>query len=195
MHMKHLQNGFTLVEMLVVAAILGVVATFLLMNLGSSRVNLSAVGEKLVAEIRDVQSRAIGNSFQGGRLRCGFGITPDLNDRSAYLAYWGPDASTANCLTIDHNFSSGEDSVYLQQKFADQNLEFKDDVAGTIFKDVFFMPPDPKTYIDNSSMLSTLPARILFGVRGRSCDTTQDCRAICIYPSGLIQLVQGLVCP
>lgn len=194
MRTEHLQKGFTLIEMLVVAAILGIVSTFLLMNLGSSRVNLSAAGEKLIAEIRDVQFRASGNSRQGGALRCGFGITPDTNDRSAYFAYWGPDSSTTDCSAIDHNFLSGEDSTYVQQKFADWNIEFKEDIAGTIFKDVFFMPPDPRTYIDNSATLGTPPARLLFGIKGRTCTTTKECRAVCIYPSGLIQLASGLTC-
>jgi prepilin-type N-terminal cleavage/methylation domain-containing protein len=195
MNKGDLQNGFTLIEMLVVIAIIGIVSVFFLLNMGSSRVNLPAAAEQLVAEIRSIQTMATGSSRQGGVLRCGFGITPDSGDTGGYYAYAGPDASTVDCATIDHNFSSSEDTIHSRFEFSDKNLEFKDDGGGIIFKDVFFMPPDPKTYINDSATLGTSPARIIFGIQDVACATTHECRAICIYPSGLIQLSQELTCP
>ncbi len=188
------QAGFTLVELLVVAAIIGTTAGFLLLNFATSRVNLTAASDQLIAELRDVQSRSVEATHSDGTLRCGFGVKPDPGNANAYLVYQGPDASTVDCSTLDRNYSSGEDSIYERYTLSDPNLEFKGS-SGSQFPDVFFEPPDPRTYIDDSATLDTLPARLLFGVKDVTCTGTDECRAVCIYPSGRIQRAPGLVCP
>ncbi len=191
----HTQSGFTLIEVLIVAAIIAAMSGFLLMNFGTSRVNLTAAANQLIAQVRDVQSRAVEGYRSDGSIRCGFGIMPDNGDRNQFFMYQGPAASTIDCATLDRNYDSGQDTIVSQLRLADPGLEFKDAESGIIFYNVFFEPPDPKTYINNNAALATMPARLLFGVRGSACAKPSDCRAVCIYPSGRIQRASGFMCP
>ena len=69
-------NGFTLVEVLIVASITVVVASFLIASFSRTRVDLNRIASGIVAEIRSSQAQAVYSTSFQGKTRCGYGIRP-----------------------------------------------------------------------------------------------------------------------
>ena len=65
--------GFTLIEVLVVAAITGIISTFMILNFQRSRIDLNESGGVLMADLRAAQSKALAstkyNSGSGLKIR------------------------------------------------------------------------------------------------------------------------------
>lgn len=174
------QGGFTLVEVAVVAAITGLITTFMLINFQRSRIDLSLTANEFVGSLRSAQTRALAsaryNSGAGLKIRCGYGI--HYISPTSYVLYTGPDAASVSCSALNKNYD-GADSIILTNVFIDARVDFK-----SPFNDVFFEPPDPKTYINNDSTLG-LSQTITLGKIGGTCPN--DCKTINVYTSGKIQ--------
>lgn len=189
------ERGFTLVEVMIVAAITGMITTFLLLNFSNTRRNLESVTNQVMGHIRKVQAMATSSKQYAGTYRCGYGIVPSSATR--YNIYAGP-VSSASCVTENRNYDGSDtiDSVEFPAfVLPDANIEFKEQSPGVYFSNIFFEPPDPKTYINNTALLSTAPARITIGLKGKDCSNPKDCRAICIFTSGAIDVQRDLTCP
>ena len=176
-----MSKGFTLVEVLVVAAITGFITTFMLANFQRSRIDLTLAANEFVENLRSAQTRALASARYdtgtGLRVRCGYGI--HYISPGSYAMYTGPDASSVDCLTLNRNLD-GADSTVLTKVFTDARVEFK-----SSFNDIFFEPPDPKTYINNESTIGLPPQAITIGKIGGVCPN--DCKTINVYTSGKIQ--------
>ena len=174
-------NGFTLVEVLVVAAITGFISTFMLINFQRSRIDLTLSTNEVIGNIRSVQTRALASARYdtgtGPKIRCGYGIHY-LNPTS-YVLYVGPDSASVDCSALNKNYD-GADSIIQTSIFTDTRIEFK-----SPFNDIFFEPPDPKTYLNNDSTLGLPPQAIILGKIGGTCPN--DCKTINVYTSGKIQ--------
>ncbi len=172
-------NGFTLVEMLVVVALVGIFSVLLLLNLrgfSTNAVVLERAALVVVSDIRRSQSLSIaGVGFQSNPV-CGYGI--HYVNGTTYLIYAGGENT---CGSSNKNYQSGNDFSYQQVKITENNVEFKGS-----FQDVFFVPPDPKTYIDNSFSLSASPLTISIGFKGYNCPAY--CKTISVFPSGKVDL-------
>ena len=171
------KGGFTLIELLVVSAITIFLATFISLNL-RYRIDLNAAANVIISDIRNSQAKAISSAKYNNGLRCGYGIRY-LNSTS-YSMYVGPNASTTDCSTIDTRFNNGQDFDILIERFIDQRIEIK-----SPFHDIFYEPPDPKTFIDNDSSLNRTPEQIIIGKIGGICP--QYCKTINVYTTGKIQ--------
>lgn len=176
-----MSKGFTLVEVLVVAAITGVITTFMLVNFQRSRLDLTLAANELVGSLRSAQTRALASARHdtgtGLKIRCGYGIR--YINTTSYAMYAGPDAASIDCSTLNKNFD-GADSIIKTYVFTDVKVEFK-----SPFNDIFFEPPDPKTYLNNDSTLGLPPQAITLGKIGGTCPN--DCKTINVYTSGKIQ--------
>ncbi|MBI2064232.1 MAG: prepilin-type N-terminal cleavage/methylation domain-containing protein [Candidatus Yanofskybacteria bacterium] len=174
-------GGFTLVEVLVVAAITGVITTFMLVNFQRSRIDLTLTTNEFVANLRSAQTRALASARYdtgtGPKVRCGYGIR--YISPGSYAMYAGPDASSVSCAALNKNFD-GADSTVFTRVFTDVRVEFK-----SPFNDIFFEPPDQKTYINNNSALGLPPQAITIGKIGGTCPN--DCKTINVYTSGKIE--------
>ncbi|MDP2647889.1 MAG: type II secretion system protein [Candidatus Yanofskybacteria bacterium] len=203
-------SGFTLVEMLIVIAISSILTGSLILTFSRARNNLSQSVSLVVSEIRDTQNKALSGiryqhtseSFGGAVPRCGYGITPaaNVNNRDRFRIYAGPNALTTNCTGEDTRFANGTaDKIVRAVSLPDANVEFKDAIAGDHFYDVFFVPPQGETFIDNIKTLgasATNPGRIILGPIGVDCTAEPTkCRLICVYTSGKIELPNTLTCP
>ncbi len=136
--------GFTLVEMLVAFFIVGVLSAVILLNYrtGQEQASLTRAAAVFETDIRRAQNFAVASIDFGGSVPCGYGV--HFVDNRNYSIYAGR-ADAANCLASNHNFQSGTDSVYQDIKVVEQRIIFKNS-----FSDIFFEPPDPATYVNNS---------------------------------------------
>ena len=174
-------RGFTLVEVAVVATITAMITTFMLINFQKSRIDLTLTSNEFIGGLRSAQTKAQASARHdtgtGLKIRCGYGI--HYINATSYATYAGPDASTVTCSALNKNFD-GADSIIATRVFTDARVGFK-----SPFNDVFFEPPDPKTYINNDSTLGLPPQAITIGKIGGTCPN--DCKTINVYTSGRIE--------
>lgn len=200
--MRRYEQGFTLVEVLVVMAITGFVTVTLLSNFSLSRRNLDRVTNQVVAQIRDVQNRAASSRQYQNTYRCGYGVMS--GGASQFSVYVGPDSSVADCTTENRNYNAPSDTILSTNILPSTDVEFMENSPGVYFPSVFFEPPDPRTYVCNNapatciaaqSSLNNTPSRVLLRVKGRDCSDLRDCRAICVSTAGVVEIQKDLTCP
>ncbi|MEX2090987.1 MAG: type II secretion system protein [Candidatus Paceibacterota bacterium] len=176
-----MSKGFTLVEVAVVATITGIIATFMIVNFQRSRVDLTLTTNEFIGVLRVAQTKAQSSARHdtgsGLKIRCGYGVR--YINATSYTTYVGPDASSVVCSTLNKNFDAA-DFVITTKVFTDAKIEFK-----SSFNDIFFEPPDPKTYLNNDSTLTLPPQAITIGKIGGTCPA--DCKTINVYTSGRIE--------
>lgn len=174
-------SGFTLVEVAVVAVITGFISTFLLINFQRSRVDLSLTSNEIITNLRLAQTKAAAStkydSGSGSKIRCGYGIR--YLDSKTYIMYAGPDASAVNCTALNRNYDGADVSI-MTKTLSESKVEFK-----SPFNDIFFEPPDPKTFLNNNSSTTIGPQAITIGIIGGTCP--QDCKTINVYTTGKIE--------
>ena len=167
-----MNKGFTLVEVAVVAAITGFITTFMLVNFQRSRIDLTLTANEFAGSLRSAQNKALASTRHdtgtGFKIRCGYGI--HYIDQTSYTLYVGPDAASVDCSTLNKNFD-GADSIITTRVFINSRVEFK-----ASFNDIFFEPPDPKTYLNNDSTLGLPPQAVTLGKIGGTCPN--DCKTI-----------------
>lgn len=175
------KSGFTLVEVAVVATITGIITAAMILNFQRSRIDLTLSANEFIENVRSAQSRALAsaryNSGMGPKIRCGYGIR--YVSPTSYSMYVGPDSSSVDCSTLDRNYD-GTDTIIMTRVFTDARVEFK-----SPFNDIFYEPPDPKTYINNDPSLTLPPQAITIGKTGGTCPN--DCRTTNVYTSGKIE--------
>lgn len=169
--------GFTLIEVVLYTTLIGMFSTILLLNLRGAQTNrvvLERASSAVISDFRRAQNFAIsGSTFQGNPV-CGYGIHYLGPDR--YLLYAGGENI---CATANRNYQDGTDFNVQTVKIIESNVKFK-----SSFQDVFFEPPDPKTFLNNSFSLSAAPLLISIGFEGQNCPF--GCKIIFVYPSGKI---------
>ena len=172
-------KGFTLIEVLVVAAITVMLTGFLIANVSRSRLDMNQVAGMMTDAIREAQSDALSGSLVRGTYRCGYGVHFSAG---GYLIFAGPDASQpgVDC-SAGRTYPGQGTSVVSSVILPNSTLEIVQPVP-----DIFFEPPDPTTYIGGSNAPGTA-ATINVHVKGAACPGT-DCRSIHVSTSGLIQL-------
>jgi prepilin-type N-terminal cleavage/methylation domain-containing protein len=181
--------GFTLVEVLVVMSITILISTSLVVNFSRSRSDLTQVTLFMAAQVRNIQERANSGVQYSGATKCGYGIV--ASTPTSFDIVVGPNSNSVDCTNISWPYTVIE-TISLQ----DPNLEFKTADAPKYFSDIFFEPPNSRTYINGSSTLGIPPATILIGYKRRRClDDPSKCRAVCVYSSGKIETPLSITCP
>ena len=172
-------NGFTIIEVLVYVVLVGILSVALLLNLRGAQTNASVLersAQGIISELRRVQVMTVsGLNFQGNAV-CGYGI--HYLDKGSYLIYAG---GGATCSTANRNYQGAVDFSVQTVKILESNVEFK-----ASFNDIFFEPPDPKTFFNNSFSLSSPPLPIRIGFKNKNCPSA--CKTISIFPSGKIDI-------
>jgi len=165
--------------MLVVGAIIAFVSVLLILNFSRARLDVDQNANLVMATIREAQSKTVSSAVYNGYNPCGYGahyISP-----TQFAIYVGPNAaSPTDCTTINKNYSAGEDTIIETQTFTDSRIGIK-----SPFNDIFFLPPDPKTYLNNNYSLNQSPITIQIGPIGEACSS--NCRTVSVYPSGKIE--------
>lgn len=184
------KNGFTLLEVVIVAGITGFITTFLLLNFSRTRINFAEQTNTFIAKLRIAQTKAVSSTRFNNSIRCGYGVRY-INSQS-YAIYVGESASAFDCGTINKDYDpvGGDpdtDADVEIVNFADERIEFK-----TVFRAVYFEPPDPKTFIIDSGgtihNVNDEPSYslgIIVGKIGGTCP--QDCKTVNVSTSGKIE--------
>ncbi len=173
-------RGFTLIEVLIVASITGLIASFLVLSFSRTRGDMDRVASSIAANIRNAQARAVASTPYSGLVRCGFGIR--YVDATHYMLFAGPGSAGADCSTLNRLYGS-DDTAIETVSLADPNVVF-----GDTFSEIFFEPPDPKTYLNGDNSPSAQPANIKLIPASGACTGT-SCKSICVYRSGRIEIV------
>lgn len=170
-------KGFTIVEVIVVAAIIIVVTGFLITDFSRTKLDLNVAATASLDALREAQADAqAGRIFQGA-YRCGYGIHFEA---TSYIIYAGPNSSLVNCATDNRNYNAGTDLIVRQQLLQNLNLEYVPSV------DVFFEPPNPTTYIGGSSAAG-VSTTISLRIKGATCPSA-NCKTIYVETSGRNEL-------
>jgi prepilin-type N-terminal cleavage/methylation domain-containing protein len=179
-------RGFTLIEVLVVASITVMITGFLITNFSRSRIDLNQTAGTVQDAIREAQSLALSGALLKNTYRCGFGIHFNA---TGYTIYAGLDSATGCSPILGRNYQDEVTTpTWRSAVLSNSQLEIAAPTAGGL-KDIFFEPPNPTTYIDNSNDPTT-NEYIQVRVKGAACPATNsgpDCRVIYVSTSGLIQ--------
>ena len=124
----------------------------------------------------------------------------NLESISSYVLYAGtPTINPAGLpqpCPADRNFQpiAPQNTPIYKITNLDRRVDF---VATPGFNDVFFEPPGPTTYINNSSSASTEKITIKrIGTTGSQCDSgSSNCIYICVYLSGRTEITKNTTCP
>ena len=185
MNTKNQNKGFTLVEMLVIVAIMSFLSSTLILNFRASnrsQVALQRAASEIVSEIRRAQTLTVTTSTIQGGIPCGYGIHYESSTNSSFIYTYFNSKGGGDCsLVSSRNYLSGDLKI-ADIKFTNSNIELKNS-----FSDVFFEPPDPITFINNDPDLLLPPEDIEIGFKNGTCPT--DCRTIQIFTSGRIDIL------
>lgn len=181
-----MNKGFTIIELLIVTAIIATFSVVLVLNFRSSpknQVARSQTAAVIVSDIRRIQSMASAGSRFQGNVVCGYGIHYVSN--VSYVLYAGVlDGAATRCQDTNHNYQVGIDLIVETKNLINSNMEIR-----SSFPDAIFEPPDPKTYINNSALLSGPPTNIIVQLKGQVDCSGTSCTWISIWPSGKIDAV------
>lgn len=173
-----MNRGFTLVEVLVVAAITVFITGFLVTNFSRTRVDLNQTSILVLDAIREAQGLALSGTLTRGAYRCGYGV--HFEERIVRV-YAGPDAATVDCASENRSYEAGIDTSVREVVFSNNALQIRQPT-----QDVFFEPPNPTTYIGNSNAIGL--TEILWLQRSGAACPSADCRGIEITTAGRIQV-------
>ncbi len=179
------KNGFALVELVIVAGLIAAFSVVLIFNFRTTAKNKTArsrVASVIVSNIRRAQSMVLSGSRFQGNIVCGFGI--HYVNSTTYLIYAGATEGLPNCTATNHNYQAGVDSIVQTIGLINSNMEIR-----SSFDDIFFEPPDPKTYIDNNSGLAEPPATITIQLVDQSNCGSKSCTHVQMFTSGQLNVV------
>lgn len=200
-HLHHESDGgFTMVEILIVAAIIGVLSMMLVLNFRSSGSNITARNQtiaSIVSDIRRAQTMSINSSTVGGVIVCGYGAhyIPNV-DSNNYIIYAKP-RPIGGCSTLTtRNYEPGKDTSIQTIFLANPNFEIKTTAcpvsSGLSFtgngNDIFFEPPDPKTYLANNPPIYSNNILITVDLKSGASDCSGDYSTIMMKSAGAIDV-------
>lgn len=200
-HLHHESDGgFTMIEILIVAAIIGVLSMMLVLNFRSSGSNITARNQTIaaiVSDIRRAQTMAINSSTVAGSIACGYGIhyVPST-DNNNYLIYAKP-RPIGGCFGLTtRNYESAKDILIQNIFLANSNFEIKTNAcpvgsdlsfAGNN-NDIFFEPPDPKTYLANNPPIYNKSILVTVGLKSGANNCSGDYSTITVKSAGAVDV-------
>ncbi len=188
------RKGFTLIEVLVVIAIIGILAAITLVSLGKN-LERDARFEKdrFTTFIRDAQNRSLtaetaGASVSAGKKICGFGIHFDESDNTRAVMYFvqtgGASPLDVNCASktdVPKDYDSLPDpksDSELAVFYLGHQMQFDD---GPAVPDVFFLVPHGDV-LENEGDPASSSITVSITDNDETVSVPTD-----IFPSGLIQ--------
>ena len=97
--------------------------------------------------------------------------------------YVGRISGGETCAIRSRNYQSSTDAVLETKKIITDKFELDKS-----FRDIFFEPPDPKTYINNDASLSQPAETVIIIEKGGTNCNQFKCIFIDIFPSGRVDI-------
>lgn len=150
------KKGFTLVEVIIVVAIIGILSSVSLYSLTSSRNNkdLRTAQREISSSVSlarsyALQGIAIPNSTAGAP--CGYGfrfVSPE-----SYEIFYIKTSSSNTCANFSYSgcLNSGSNCVRLEEYTLSGNVRIKEDIAGT---EIYFSVPHGDAYQNSGALFS-----------------------------------------
>lgn len=168
------KKGFTLVELMIVMAIVGIMTAVTIVSLGDARDRKAAEGEarKFAAVVREVQNYALtGKQLSAGEVTCSVGMRTIALATGATTSYdifytyrSGADCNTSTAVIFATN------TLLNEVEFSNATTAFSFSVPRA---ELNFSGP-PKSFVLSKGSATY---------------------AVCVYPSGRIEDVSGSTCP
>ena len=191
-HTRSPAAGFSLIELMIVSTIIALLATFMVVNFRSNRLNFNKVTAGIIADIRVAQVKAISSAEFKGVIPCGYGIKigdASGDDEALYSIFVGIPDRNDRCQGNPKYDRNKDEILFSRDVLTTAGLIFD-----KRFKDIFFEPPDPKVYIDGNDGIDESEAIVLRPLEGERCNQSGACKSICVYGSGRIEVVDGDRC-
>lgn len=143
---NNLEKGMTLVEMLIVIAIVAVMTTIVFGNYGKGKESLALerAGQKLFQDLRRTQELIMSGAPADGINACGIYFNKTSGNETKYLLY--------NNVNANYYYEGGTDFVRetINIESSIKICDIKDNAASVDAVSVSFMPPEPVTGIDGN---------------------------------------------
>src|SRR3989344_1958997 len=180
-------QGFSLIEVLVVAGLMVLMSSLMIRNFSSTRLDFDKIANQLEADVRLAQSNALSSKKVNDAFRCGYGITW-IGD-STYDIYAGKDTAVSSCASDsspNFRFVDAASTPIVKTIILDSRIRVLN------FQDIFFLPPDPRLYRDNGNQPTKNPQEITLRKNSVSnCNGEDNCRYVCVYPSGKVEVYRS----
>lgn len=179
-----MSKAFSTLELLVVAGIIATLSVALVLNFRLGARTATArfqVASAIVSDIRKMQSRALAGRTYDGTIVCGYGVR--YSSASSYDLYAKPVPGVGSCASlVTYNYQAG-DIIVETRKLVSTQMEIR-----SSFQNIFFLPPDPKVYVNNVALPTSAMTTITIQLVGQQNCAQGTCTKIEVYNSGQIDL-------
>ena len=183
--------GFSIPELITVIIIISLITALVFANYkkGQKLYALEQATQKVASDIRRAQAKAIAGEeypVTPPDEHCGYGITQDSSSPGdTYILYAGVKSNCSSGLGT-RNYQPGPDGeVEIIELPKSEIIEF----TGVGFNDIFFEPPDPKTYINNQALPPVAETIIKIHIIGKGTNCGEEgVRCITVKNTGLIKI-------
>jgi len=144
------ESGFSIIELLVVIFIIGLISSSVLVSYfnGNNQYSLTQATQILAANIRQVQNKALSGQQQGVS-PYGFGVK--IVSATQYVIFLNPTSAPSN------DYVEGSSQIVETISLPTGT------VVSPINQRIFYIPPDPTTYLNNSAGAGSITLTITAG--------------------------------
>ncbi len=159
---QELKKGFTIAELLIVVVIIGIFSAIIFSSYGvsSKYLALGRASQALAQDIRRTQQMSMG-SLQGiVGTTAGYGLyfintSSGTPSSLSYIIFRNDTKASLNTSYVDTTSDPTQETIRIESGIKICDIKINGTTIGTNPLSVFFLPPDPITYINGSRVGST----------------------------------------
>ncbi len=184
---QHNDDGFSLLELLVVISVITSLSSVLVLNFRASATNRTArnqVASVIISDVRRAQSLALAGSAYHGNITCGYGV--HYLNNSSYVLFAVTDSNADDLCAGEFN-GYGAGSVIIETR----TLTNPSIVFQSPFSDIYFSLPFAQGYIGTIPSPAPSADITLKAVDEADC-VSSACTVVNVYSTGQIDTQNAL---